>query len=40
MLYRYFNEASDKTTASDKSDIDGGTLNRQDLLPAWHRPSA
>jgi len=40
MIYRYFNDATDKTTASDKGDVDRGTLNRQDLLPAWRRPSA
>jgi len=40
MLYRYFNDATDKTTASDKGDVNRGTLNRQDLLPAWRRPSA
>jgi Family of unknown function (DUF5330) len=37
MLYRYFNEAADK---GDKTEVERGTLNRQDLLPAWHRPSA
>jgi hypothetical protein len=39
MLYRYFNEAANKTDAA-KSEVDPCTLNRQDLLPAWHRPAA
>ena len=39
LLYRYFNEAADKG-AADKTEVERGTLNRQDLLPAWHRPSA
>jgi hypothetical protein len=38
MLYRYFNETAEKKDAA-KSDVDRGTLNRQDLLPAWHRPA-
>ena len=38
MIYRYFNETAEKTDAA-KSEINQGTLNRQDLLPAWHRPA-
>src|SRR5438876_1054715 len=30
MIERYFNEAGNKT------EVDRGTLNREDLLPAWH----
>jgi hypothetical protein len=30
MIERYFNEAGAKT------EVDRGTLNRDDLLPAWH----
>ena len=33
MLYRYFGEAGDKT------EVERGTLNREDLLPAWHKPT-
>ena len=34
MLYRYFDKAGDK------SEVDQGTLKREDLLPAWHAPAA
>jgi len=33
MLYRYFGEAGGKT------EVDRGTLNREDLLPSWHKPT-
>lgn len=34
MLYRYFNDAGEST------EVDRGTLSREDLLPAWHKPSS
>src|SRR5437660_9601187 len=39
MLYRYFNDAGDNSQAN-KAEVDRGTLNRDDMLPAWHRPAA
>jgi hypothetical protein len=43
MLYRYFNDATAGNAVdkpADKAAVDRGTLNREDILPGWHRPAA